>query len=698
MKRIITGTMAVLLAATPGLTNPRSFERLPPSQSDFGGVGLLQMPSARMAPEGEFSLHYSDVDPYQRLTITLQATEWLEATFGYNDIDNRLNSGPGVGTKNQTRKDKMYNIKLRLLEESRYLPQIAVGIRDGVGTGLFASEYLVASKRLWDFDLTAGVGWGDLAGRNTRRNPLTKLDDRFKERDTDTSGKGGQLETDAFFRGPNVGFFGGIEYQTPWQPLRLKVEFDSNSYADEPLGNVFKQDSKVNYGLVYRATDNIDIHAGHERGTTTMVGITARGNFHNKSKQVKFDPAADSLLPAPKAADWKAFAEALSATGFDVTRIDGIGQDIFIYGDQHRYRELEQEIRQLAPAVLNRLPERFEHINFVRETTGVSYATITIDRNALRDYTLQHAPTLTLSNAVPDVRPATTNTLYQKSLPERSGWSIMPSFRQSIGGVDRFYLYRVNLEAEAWYWLADNIELAGSLTTPLIGTFDKFDFRAPSGLPRVRTDINRYEQQSNVAIKELQLTRIDEIGDGWYGQLYSGMLERMFGGVGGEIMYRPNGSSAALSLDINWVKQRDFNGDFEFRDYDQWTGHLTAHMPLPNSTVNINLSFGRYLAGDTGIGIEVTKRFAGGVVAGAFADFTDVSSEAFGEGSFNKGIYFKIPLDAFAVKSSTRYFNFNITPLLRDGGQRLERRHVLYDMTGESVRVRSIVEADRARY
>ena len=33
-----------------------------PSQSDFGGVGLLQTPTARMAREGEMSLNYRDND------------------------------------------------------------------------------------------------------------------------------------------------------------------------------------------------------------------------------------------------------------------------------------------------------------------------------------------------------------------------------------------------------------------------------------------------------------------------------------------------------------------------------------------------------------------------------------------------------------------------------------------------------------
>ncbi|MFO6427188.1 YjbH domain-containing protein [Escherichia coli] len=35
------------------------------SQSDFGGTGLLQMPNARIAPEGEFSVNYRDNDQYR---------------------------------------------------------------------------------------------------------------------------------------------------------------------------------------------------------------------------------------------------------------------------------------------------------------------------------------------------------------------------------------------------------------------------------------------------------------------------------------------------------------------------------------------------------------------------------------------------------------------------------------------------------
>ena len=57
-----------------------------PSQSDFGGVGLLQTPTARMAREGEISLNYRDNDQYRYYSASVQLFPWLETTLRYTDV------------------------------------------------------------------------------------------------------------------------------------------------------------------------------------------------------------------------------------------------------------------------------------------------------------------------------------------------------------------------------------------------------------------------------------------------------------------------------------------------------------------------------------------------------------------------------------------------------------------------------------
>src|SRR5439155_7962965 len=90
----------------------------------------------------------------------------------------------------QSYKDKSFDAKFRLWRESASVPEIALGLRDLAGTGLFSSEYLVGSKRFGAFDWHLGLGWGYLGGHGSLRNPFSVLSSKFDTRPTDV-GAGG---------------------------------------------------------------------------------------------------------------------------------------------------------------------------------------------------------------------------------------------------------------------------------------------------------------------------------------------------------------------------------------------------------------------------------------------------------------------------------------------------------------------------
>jgi Bacterial putative lipoprotein (DUF940). len=163
---------SALFAANVSQTNPSSI-----SQSDFGGVGLLQMPTARMADVGEFSANYRDNDQYRRWSVSVQPFEWLETTLRYTDTRTRLYSADPDFSGDQSQKDKGIDIKARLWQESRWVPQISAGVRDFTGTGLFDSEYFAASKRIGPLDFTLGMGWGNMAESGNISNPFCELKD-----------------------------------------------------------------------------------------------------------------------------------------------------------------------------------------------------------------------------------------------------------------------------------------------------------------------------------------------------------------------------------------------------------------------------------------------------------------------------------------------------------------------------------------
>ena len=74
----------------------------------------------------------------------------------------------------------------------------------------------------------------------------------------------------------------------------------------------------------------------------------------------------------------------------------------------------------------------------------------------------------------------------------------------------------------------------------------------------------------------------------------------------------------------------------------------------------------------------MSKRFENGLKFGFFATFTDVTSEQYGEGSFNKGIYFSLPIDSLIGNGTTTDFVWS--PLTKDPGQKLNHKYKLFNL------------------
>ena len=57
---------------------------------------------------------------------------------------------------------------------------------------------------------------------------------------------------------------------------------------------------------------------------------------------------------------------------------------------------------------------------------------------------------------------------------------------------------------------------------------------------------------------------------------------------------------------------------------------------------------------------------------GLWATKTDVSAEDFGEGSFDKGLFLRVPFQSLFGGKTRSSYTARLRPVQRDGGQRLE--------------------------
>jgi hypothetical protein len=286
----------VLCVPRPALSEPNDESYA--SAGDFGGIGLLQTRTARFGEDGRFEFGTTYVDPYRRWYFNVHFLPWLEGTFRYTDIRNRFFSEFPDAEGDQSFKDRGSDIKIRLLEEDRFVPALAVGFQDGLGTGLFQGEYLVGSKRFHDFDISAGLGWGYLANGGKWSNPLTNLSPEFKVRSANTQG-GGRLAMSSYFSGEFVSPFFGVEYLTPIEGLTIKAEYEQNDYQREPLGNSFLSESSINYGLSYQPFPWLDVSLAYERGNTVQSKLAIHAGL-NDAGLPKFDPPPPQVTMRPR--------------------------------------------------------------------------------------------------------------------------------------------------------------------------------------------------------------------------------------------------------------------------------------------------------------------------------------------------------------------------------------------------------------
>ncbi|MFV0595812.1 YjbH domain-containing protein [Shewanella sp.] len=731
-----------------------SYPTLLPSQSDFGGVGLMQMPTGRMAPEGEFNFATSYNDEYQHFTASVQLFPWFETTIRYTQVQDLLYSDDPSFSGSTKYTDKGIDFKVRLLEETDWLPETSFGVRDFGGTGLFDGEFIAATKRVGPLDFTLGIGWGYIG--NSGNLTSDKKDLNYNcDRDTSYGGSGGTVDYQRWFKGC-AALFGGIEYQTPWEPLRLKVEYDGNDYqSDFPVvrgGVSMPQDSKFNYGMLYRFGDWGDLHLSYERGNTWTLGFSLQTNF-NTLTQIKRDPEAAKYKPLPAApltnattevtqnsdatskvskvevtalsekqtpvepistnkdtthnVDWNKVAQDLqSIAGYYNAQIYLDHDTVTVVGEQSKFRDRNEAHRRAATILANntdtatikeyRLIETHYHqpvtetrIDSHKFAQVASYGYINAK---MADTSVVSVPTSPQGKLVTET---------DKDWLDNFGFDISPTMVQSFGGSEGFYMFNIGVTGSASYRFNDNFEFSSSIYLNLYDNYDKFLYDVPpdgTDLKRVRTLIRQYVHDNPVRVNNLQLTWMDNLSENISYQAYGGYLEMMYGGVGTEFLYRPLNSQWAFGFDVNYVKQRDPDSMFGFfedehqfdpltnRAYRVQTGTVTGHATAyyqPNWFPNtlLRVSAGQYLTEDKGVTVDFSKQFNSGVIVGAFATKTNLSSEEYGEGSFTKGFYISVPFDLMTIKSTHSRAFLSWMPLTRDGGQMLGRKYNLFDVT-----------------
>jgi hypothetical protein len=668
--------------------------------ANWGGTGLMEIPTARVMQEGHYRFGAAQVDPYRYYYGAVSPLRGLE-------IDGRVTEILGVDASSQpgwsgygNYRDKALGLKYQFTPESKWLPALAIGIMDPQGTRLYPAQYVVASKQIYPFDFTIGFGNG-----------------RFGEKPLPASGEGLEVEmfTDPGSWRRDGQFFWGVEIAAT-DNLRLMVEYSPIRYeiqtADPAQAKYFQEavPSKFNFGIRWRPLEWLETVVSWQRGE--QIGINLSANFdlgtpmipiydqpYRERPEFRLDPAEQRI------------ARGLGAVGFGSIAVRRDGDSLRIEAQNNRYyfspHALEIMLRTVTPFV----PADVRVLRLMLTNNGIPVVGITVLREDAALFAAEEITTKDLLKLNRDSAQllkednwalSLFNLELTESLPVRRqpgdywDYGINPAFRMFLNDPSGFFKYRLGVRG----WVSLMPWRGASVVTGLEAyPFNTVSTSNAPAAEAVRTDIVSY-QENNIVLGILMGQQIEKFPQGIYGRLSAGLLEVQYGGLDAEVAKPLLGGRLMVGLSGSLVKKRDPDQVLGFKENDYKDiykmAFVNTRLNLPEFEAAIDLKTGQFLAGDRGTRLTLSKFFSG-LVLSAWYSWTDTDffTDPYNRGYHDKGISVSIPLRFFTGKDSKTVYHLGISPWTRDVAQDIDHFTPLFDYIGRDTNLHLLKDALR---
>ena len=637
---------------------------------NFGLPGVIDMPSAKRLPDGEIVVTQQLHKSLARSGISFQALPRLSFSFRYSG--HGIDGHEAYGRINH---DRSFDANFSILHEGKYLPEISIGLRDFIGTGWYSSEYIVGTKTIRNFELTAGLGFGRLAGRNVFENPLAEINQEFQQRASKNYGKGGTLGNINWFQG-DTSLFYGINLQLG-EKIMLSSEYTPDLMVRE--GQYLDIESPLNFGLSYQLNDYINVSAQYLHGS--QISLTAN---------LRVNPARPPMLGGKELApvpmrqrqnsditatqnNHELIKAVLSADKFEIHQLTFDDEIVKITVTNTKFRSTAQAIGRVASTLQRFTKDSIKAATISLQNKGLLVATYHID---LEEITAdQFNPKVWIEQKAIEAINITETRMPTNQV---FSWGIGPYITHRLFNPDLPLSGRTGLELNGAVEMAKGLKLIGSFRKSVLTNLTDNERRSNSVLPRVHSDWPLYDfAGKNGHIHKLNFSYFTSLSPSFYGRAHAGLLEPFFAGIGAEVLFKPAKSPIALGLDIHRVRKRDYDMGFDLMNYEITVGHLSAYIDA-GGMFDIEVNAGRYLAGDWGVTTTISRKFGSGWEVGGYATLTDVPFDVFGEGSFDKAIYVSIPIDWIISSPTKAKRRLTLRPITRDGGANLASARSLY--------------------
>ncbi|MEW6429208.1 MAG: YjbH domain-containing protein [Thermodesulfobacteriota bacterium] len=675
----------MLAGGTRVAAQPEEAPALPSLQS-FSG--LWYMPTARVLPDWNVRIKYGKAEPYRYYGVALGLFDRMEISGQFTETSSV--SLASIWPEYGYHKDRSAGARLVLSKEKKWFPQIAAGVYDPVGTLLFPSRYLVASKQMGTLDFTLGMGQGLLGGQS--------LADITREQ------KGKEaLDTTFLFSSPfrPSRLFGGAEYH--YSPdLTFTAEYSSLKY-EGMFGSPAKADIPLNFGVKYRPWEYITLQGGWMRGQELAIGLAADMPLSPEGmlvwkKEKPYESDEQRRWLAHNADDWQLamlLGKEIRDDGFSEVAVSVRDSKLWIEAANSRYLSDARAMGRLAQIADALCPEDITtwYLNLtrqgqIRQSLKTSRANLLafmnsrLDKEGFLTYgeldahaTVHHAEFFAGKDEGEAYRPEY----------DWYSFTISPRVKTFLNNKNGFFKHKAVLQPRLKLFPRRGTILHAEMDLPLYNEWDSVDYAKREPEP-TRTDLTEFEASSSPRLTILALEQYIQLPAEILGRVAGGYFESAYAGIGGEVFRFFRDGLYGIGVESEIVRKRDPDDTFRLHptiDKNYTTAFLNLYAQLvPSLGIEGGLKLGRFLGGDTGFEIELRRSWKYFTIGGWYTTTASsgVFSDPYNVGSTQKGVYIRVPLSLFADRELRGKLLYTFTSFTRDAGATVSQPSRLFPM------------------
>lgn len=667
---------ANVFAATPGVQ---------------GQSGYINMPNASVEADGTVSMGYGFDKPYGSLWATATVLPFLQLTGRYvsiNGISGFSNVPGAYGSKYGRYKDKVVDTKLRLWEETGWLPSVAVGATDLFGTELFKGQYLVASKVFGAaHNVEASVGYGhrrpEGAFAGLRWAPLSVPGLAFAA-EYDANDYKNDFRADSTYAGQrSKGPAAAVEYRWGWlgaQVARHRDHFSANAYLSIPFSER-EFIPKVYEPAYFQPKDAPARVAASEwqkdgRHGAELVQALVKQDFKNVRVELDGTTLKLTLTNSRISNMGRAIGRAArTALAFAPAGTRAI---------QVTYTKLEQPIATYEFHDLQRLTDYLTGLTgreAFLQTVKMRYSNPADQLREDQQNMLAAIP----GDGAMGVQVGNDGDIVQVRSEDREAnrFKLVPKLSFFFNDPSGALRYEAWAAANYDRRLSEGLYLNSDFKLTVSENVSGVTQKSNSVLPHVRTDVAEYKRGNRFKLNRLLLNQYTTSDERVYARVSAGFYEEMYRGFGTQVLYLPKDSRWAVDMSVDALQQRGYKGWLDKRDYQTVTAFGALHYRLPYD-ITATARAGRFLARDKGVRLEFKRRLPSGMEIGVWYTKTngkDITNPGTPTNPYNdKGLFLSIPLNVMLPSDTQSTAGIGISPWTRDVGQMVASPGDLYDL------------------